>query len=183
MKKIIIAVSLFVIVILSVSMFLCPNNNKKIRVEVENIFIKSIESLSYEVNFREYNWPDELKQEIEQDLDAYSIVSLYYGFSNLSEKITMKDIRFYPDFEGDIKNMVCAYNSGNGTYYITLNPKSDTGMTQNLLIKTGGKTSDEILEMIKGEKIKMIYYTGSFFTNTGYGYKGIGKQQYSFTID
>lgn len=87
-------------------------------------------------------------------------------------------MRFYPD----ISPMLKAFNSGNGTYYIFVNPSESREMAQYMILNTNGKSKEEIYNMLLEEEIKMVYFTGGFTTNTGQGYSGIGKHTYTFKI-
>lgn len=69
--------------------------------------------------------------------------------------------------------MLKAFNSGNGTYYIFVNPSESGEMAQYMILNTNGKSKEEI---------KMVYFIGGFMTNTGQGYSGIGKHTYTFKI-
>ena len=94
----------------------------------------------------------------------------------------MKDIRFYLDFDEEIRETVQAFNSDNGAYYLFVKPQQVTGMRQNILIKSNDKSKYEIKNIILDQYINMSYFTGSFLNNTGHGYRGICKHMYSFKI-
>ena len=49
-------------------------------------------------------------------------------------------------------------------------------------LNTNGKTNEEIYDMLLEEKIKIVYFTGSFMTNIVQGYSGIGKHTYAFKV-
>lgn len=163
---------------------ICCPNNENIVVGIRDISVKSDlhEFPLYETIFSAHNWPDELKAKVEKDIDSYTMISVVYCIKNLSENITMKDVRFYPKFADELNNMLEFYNSDNGTYYLYAKPELGTGMTQYFLINANKKSKDEILQTLKEQEVEMTYYTGSFSINTGHGLTGIGKQKYRFKI-
>ncbi|MFR7923797.1 hypothetical protein [Monoglobus pectinilyticus] len=184
-KKIIICSFIIAIILI----FICikisiPDNSDNIIIGVKDIIITNITETNptYETIFNVYDWDDELREEVRKDKDSYLLVSINYIVKNNSENIEMKDIRFYLDFDEEIRETVQAFNSDNGAYYLFVKPQQVTGMRQNILIKSNDKSKYEIKNIILDQYINMSYFTGSFLNNTGHGYRGICKHMYSFKI-
>lgn len=181
--KIFIMCIIAIIIIAAYNVFLkkfSPDVSDDISISIDDLEIENIIDMSpsYDSIFSEYNFPENLKKDVENDPDNYVVASIDYSFTNHSEETELKDVRFYPD----ISPMLKAFNSGNGTYYIFVNPSESTGMVQYIILNTTGKTNEEIYNMLLEEEIKMVYFTGGFMTNTGHGYSGIGKHTYTFKI-
>lgn len=182
-KKIFIICIIAIIIIVTYNVFLkkfCPDAVDDISINIDDVKIENILDMnpSYDVIFREYNFPENLKKDIENNPDNYVVASIHYLVTNQSKELELKDIRFYPKKSLIIK----AFNEGNGTYYIFAKPLKSTGMRQYMVLNTNGKTNEEIYNMLLEEKIEMVYFTGSFMINTGHGYSGIGKHKYEFKI-
>ena len=163
---------------------LCPDNASNIIIGINHLEINPLSEFtpSYDVLFREYDWSESIKQEIDRNPDDYMIISVSYEVTNKSDKIELKDLNFYPEFSGILKNSVMAFNKDNNTYYIFAEPLNSTGMVQYIIIKSNEQTSSDIRESLLTKKIRMTYFTGNFMVNTGTGYIGIGKHTYEFII-
>lgn len=106
-KKIIICSFIIAIILI----FICikisiPDNSDNIIIGVKDIIITNITETNptYETIFNVYDWDDELREEVRKDKDSYLLVSINYIVKNNSENIEMKDIRFYLDFDEEIRD-------------------------------------------------------------------------------
>ena len=158
---------------------ICPDNISNIELTVEKVDIRDINS--YDNIFHLYGWDETLLKQVRNDSDHYVIVSVQYRIRNKSDTLTMKDIRFIPKFDGELNDSLKMYNVDNGTYYIYVEPLSNSGMTQDLLFKIKDD-KNEVLNNLKNQQVDMTYFTGCLSSSNGRGLYGIGKHHYKFQI-
>lgn len=115
-------------------------------------------------------------------MENYTHIYISYEVENTSNKETLADINFYPDFFGEMKDMVKVFNPDNGDYYLFAYPLNSREMGQHIVLKTDGKNKDDIKDLLFEQSIQMTYWTGGLMFNTGHGYSGIGKHTYTFKI-
>ena len=161
----------------------CPNINDKIKVSVTEMSVDPLTEKDIDYRgTRGYEIPDDIISKMREHMDDYKIISMYYNFENMSDKTTMNDVRFYPEFDEALSEKIITFNSGNGTYYIYVKPGFGGGMEHNIIINDPEKTAEQIYDELMGQTVAMVYYTGSSFHNTGQGYTGPGKQTLRFRL-
>ena len=162
----------------------CPDMSKHIDIKVSEIMINDISESDppYDVVFRYYNWSDELKNQVDKDIDSYVMVNVGYTIKNKSSKTELSGIEFYPIINKNTHDFIMEFNHNNGNHYINCTPNEVSGMRQTLIVKRNGKTNEQIRNMIMELCVEMIYYTGGLKSNTGQGYVGIGKHKFVFKI-
>lgn len=185
MKNIIkFASAMLLILIIIIFVFMCfsfnkiPENQILVRInkcEIEKCNSKHIEyesTLGYD-----------LPKNISENIDKYWVIKMQYYIENDSNK-KMEDIRCHPIFSSKLK--VETYNSGNGTYYIDIEPNNSSGFNQYIFIKGEDLNAETIYEEVLDEQIELTFYTDSWTNflrkNTGHGLEGLGKNVYKFTV-
>ena len=160
-----------------------PNINDKIKVSVTGISVDPLTERDIDLSgTRGYEISDAAAAKMRDNMDDYKMISVYYQFENMSDKTTMNDVRFYPEFDEALSEKIITFNSGNGTYYIYVKPGFGGGMEHNIIIEEPEKTAEQIYDELMGQTVAMVYYTGSTFHNTGQGYTGPGKQTLRFRL-
>lgn len=182
--KIVITAAILTVLSLFFIKMLCPDNKSNIIIGINQLEINRLSEFtpSYDALFREYDWSDSIKQEIDGNPDGYMIISISYEVANKSDKIELKDLNFYPEFSGVLKKSVMVFNKDNNAYYIVAEPLNSTGMVQYIIIRSNEQTPSDIRELLLTQKIRMTYFTGNLIVNTGRGYIGICKHAYEFAI-
>lgn len=162
----------------------CPNMNDSIIIRIKNIEIDNMSDVDQKscLIFGEDFISQDEKLEINNDIENYTHIYISYEVENKSDKIALEDINFYPDFFGEIKDMVKVFNPDKYDYYTFAYPLNSAGLGQHILLKSNGKSREDIKNMLLEQSIKMVYFTGGLKSNTGHGYSGIGKHTYTFKI-
>lgn len=155
--------------------------DEQIKLEISDLSVGDCNESHIEY---ENTWGYELPDNIRYNMDKYKVVSMSYHIKNNSDKIVMEDVRCHPKFQ-DAE--VIAYNSGNGTYYIFIQPNNEWGFKQYIFINADNMSDTEIYNNIMNEKIEITLFTknvliGLFKRNTGHGWTGMGQYSYIFSI-
>ena len=189
MKKIVI-ITLFAILIicLIIGMFFKSYNNNRILdeqvvLEISDLIIEQCND-EHIKNANACGY--ELSDDIRYNMDKYKVISMLYHIRNDSNTITMEDVRCRPKFQHELKSRLVTYNSGNGIYYVFIQPNSVSGFRQYIFINADNISDTEIYNSIWNEHIEVTCFTDSilriFQSNTGRGWIGLGKYSYEFTI-
>lgn len=179
-----IVIFIFLILFCIFAIVTCPNMNDSIIVRIDNIEIENMSDVNLKTCLV---WSDDFlsqdeKQEICDDIENYTHIYISYEVENTSDKTDLAGINFYPDFVGEMKDMVKVFNHDNNAYYIFAYPLNSTGMGQHIILKSNGKSKEDIKDMLLEQSIQMVYFTGGLKKNTGHGYSGIGEHTYTFTV-
>lgn len=187
MRKIICIGSIFVvtfIVIGFVSFYVHRIPIDQVKVSVTDVEVSPFDRKYLEAeNVFGYKLPDN----IQENMDKYTVITIKYTINNNSPTITMRDVRFHPQFTNELKSKLTTYNSGNGTYYIFIEPKMKSGLTQYIFVEHGNMSQDEVYNKFMKEKIDITFYTKGLISvltsNTGHGLSGLGKYTYRYVVE
>lgn len=178
-----------IISVLSVLLFVCILKynftfSKRVKVEVDEIKVRDISELQTPIEkmFEYYGWEESIKNVVIENRADYVFAEISYKVSSLFDTQEMYNLEFYVKSDKSDEDFILAYNENNGNHFINCAPNSNSGMSQTLIIKRNGKTSDEIYKMLLGQEIKMTYHTQYPITKIGNGYLGTGKHSYKFKI-
>lgn len=187
MRKTLVIVSSLCIIL--VFIYIVSFYNNKIPTEQIDLVITDLEVTSFDNTYIETEnvFGYQLPERIEENMDEYSVIVLSYEMHNNSLNEKMKDVRCHPKFQSKLQSMIKTYNSGNGTYYIYIEPQSESGLKQYIFLENKGLSEDEIYNAIMKEQIQLTFYTDGLtnilMTNTGHGLSGVGKYTYKFVIE
>lgn len=146
---------IIIIIIVIIPLLVYRINSRKILYGyMNNVRIGAVGAINY-------GMPKEKRDQISQNLDEYAYI--YYGFviSNTSDKFKAEDIRFEPQFAGDMKNNVVWYDSNEDVYLgqSRLEAEKSVKREKAILVKRNGYTDDELIDMAKKDKFEMIYWS------------------------
>lgn len=166
MKKILIVLLciIFVIgVVYMVKMFINGELSNEINVIVNNALVEDCDSESYEklVGLFSPKWSERQSNELINNYLSYNDICIDYVFENRSDTITMTDVRIEPILPDELKKYILFYNTGNGTYYINLEPNQKGGIKQHIILKKN-VLSNNIENMITEMSIKLKYHANGF---------------------
>ncbi|OCA96895.1 hypothetical protein [Clostridium beijerinckii] len=151
--KIIVLITIIIIVIISLLVYRF-NSRKILYGYMNNVRISNVGAINYSI-------PKEKRGKISQNLNEYAY--MYYGFvvSNTSEKFKAENINFEPQFADEMKDNVVWYDSTDDVYpgQSTLENKKVGECERIVLVKRNGYTDDELINMAKKDKFKMIYWS------------------------
>lgn len=115
-----------IIVIFTLTKYMCPENkdiNFNIRkVEISLLNDISLREIKEEQKYFDCKISNKQRKEILENKSNYKEVTFYYTIENTSNDVEIKDVRFNPIFDANIKNDVIAYNDGDMITYINLKP-------------------------------------------------------------
>lgn len=158
--------------------------DEQIILEISNLKVEdcNVSHMEYE-NTLEYNLPND----ISNNMKKYKAISMSCRVENQSDKLELGDVRFHPHFQNELKSKVVTYNSGNGTYYIFIIPKSSAGINMYIFVESGELSIEDIYKLILDEQIEITGFTDNLLLNLfkgdkGHGWTGLGKYSYIFSI-
>ena len=125
---------------------------------VEKIEIADVLNVSYDLENPMGTWdnPDEEKcRQILDNPQDYRLVEVDYRVYNPSEKLEVVNVRAYPQKSDDL----ACYTSGDGYFFVNVDLKTDRGFTQRIIVKTLGRTDEEILRQFKERYVSIKYYS------------------------
>ncbi len=125
---------------------------------VEKIEIADVLNASYDLENPMGTWDNPDIEKCRQVLDNpqdYRLVEVDYRVYNPSEKLEAVNVRAYPQKSDDL---VC-YTSGDGYFFVNVDLKTDRGFTQRIIVKTLGRTDEEILRQFKERYVSIKYYS------------------------
>lgn len=186
-KKVILIICLAVTCVIGCECWLHFTNIDIISAEnfwIEEIQISEIpEAFTRQLTGEKVYWdtpPDkDTCDEILSNLNLYKMIAVRYRVNNPSDKTQLKDIRVYPS-KADLE-IIC-FNSGNGDFFLYVDPQKQGGFTQNIIVKANGMTDDEILSAFENQSVEFTYYTGNWGDSNGHKLIGSGIHKLSVNV-
>ena len=158
-KSIIIFISISVLFIAIISItkhILNENYNENIIVGINQYKILPMED--YDSIFHDLGFSDELKSEVDKSPDEYMMVLLNYAVQNLFDNRDIRNIKFYLKPNKYMKNMIKTFNIQNSISFNEADAMNEAEIGQFVVIKKSGKSENEILDMIREQKVQMVYW-------------------------
>lgn len=158
-KSIIIFISISVLFIAIISItkhILNENYNENIIVGINQYKILPMED--YDSIFHDLGFSDELKSEVDKSPDKYIMVLLNYAVRNLFDNRDIRNIKFYLKPNKYMKNMIKTFNIQNSISFNEADAMNEAEIGQFVVIKKSGKSENEILDMIREQKVQMVYW-------------------------
>lgn len=185
-KKIIILFICIMVITFSIYFYSTQLLNNDVYIDVKNLSIEPIDSIIN--NLIEYGELYNCKftsDEIEiivNNKNNYKIINIDYIIDNTSNSITIRDVRFYPQFVKEIQEKIFKYNTGDGTYFINIEPHLSGHLKQYIIIKDLQNDENEIFNLLLQSQVKMTYYSNNFGISNGHELTGFGKHEVIFKL-
>ena len=139
----------------------------EVSIEINDISIEDCDSEYYDkmVGLLNFGLLEKHRYELINNYLDYKDICVYYSFENESETVTMNDIRLEPILPADLIDNVLFYNTGNGTYFINLEPNQKSRLTQHIIIKNDVLSNNSLQDLINEINVKLIYQAKGFKHN------------------
>lgn len=140
----------------------------EISIKVDSISVENCNSEYYDTIVGLYGGRElsfNLATELINNYSNYKDIYVYYTIENRSADVIMNNVRIEPILLDELKENVLFFNTGNGTYYINMEPNQARGLSQHIII-----TNDMLLKYDAEALMEYINFKLTYRSN-GFGHK------------
>lgn len=146
-------IALCICIVICIDHFTSRIGADQIQIEINGIEIRELTEEDFE-NYAVFEF-GKVMEDIKDETE-YRMITFNYDIHNNSD-ISMRNVESNIRAKYIRENNICAYNTGNGDYQISIGAFSNGGYDQYIIVKADGRADNEILDSFLDAEIILEY--------------------------